>query len=138
MMKQCQKINLKKQQLNRNATANCVNLIRTSTISRWTCHIIMGIFFLYLNYIYESRIKSFKQLLYVHFNHNQHTCTCTVLVLIKLTNFSVSVRFHCSCDDLIFLSLFHHVLRCLRTLNIVWSLMRRRVTLFNLLKTSTV
>ena len=32
MMKQCQKIHLQKPQRNRNATANFVNLIRTSTV----------------------------------------------------------------------------------------------------------
>ena len=33
MMKKCQKINLQEPQRNRNATANFVNLIRTSTVS---------------------------------------------------------------------------------------------------------
>ena len=51
----------------------------------------------------------------------------TVLVLIKLTKFSVSVRFRCGWGNLIFLSLFHHFMRYLRTLYIVWSLVRRRV-----------
>ena len=55
---------------------------------------------------------------------------CTVLVLIKLTIFSVSVRFRCSCSNLIVCLYFiiHHFLRYLRTLYIVWSLVRRRVT----------
>ena len=34
MMKLCKKINLQEPQRNRNATANFVNLIRTSTVSR--------------------------------------------------------------------------------------------------------
>jgi len=33
MMKKCKKINLKEPQRNRNATANFVNLIRTSTVA---------------------------------------------------------------------------------------------------------
>ena len=38
MMKQCQKINLQDPQRNRNATANCVNLIRISTVrTGYTC-----------------------------------------------------------------------------------------------------
>jgi len=57
----------------------------------------------------------------------------TVLVLIKLTKFAVALRFRCGCGNLIF-CLFYHVLRYLRTLYIVWSLGRRRVTELNSLK----
>ena len=52
----------------------------------------------------------------------------TVLVIIKLTNFSVPVRFRCGCSKLNLCLLFHHFLRYLRTLYIVWSLVKRRIT----------
>ena len=43
----------------------------------------------------------------------------TVLVIIKLKKFAVPVRLRCGSSELIFLSLFHHVLRYLRTLYIL-------------------
>ena len=52
----------------------------------------------------------------------------TVLVLIKLTKFAVAVRLRCGSCKLIFFTLFHHFLLNLRTLYIVWRLVRRRVT----------
>jgi len=54
--------------------------------------------------------------------------TSTVLVLIKLTNFAVALRLRYGSCNLIFFTLFHHYLLNLRTLYIVWSLVRRRVT----------
>ena len=48
----------------------------------------------------------------------------TVLVLIKLTKFAVALQILL----IDFLTLFHHLLLNLRTLYIVWNLVRRRVT----------
>ena len=47
----------------------------------------------------------------------------TVLVIIKLTKFPVPLQF----QWIEMLSLYHNVLRYLRTLNKVWSLVRRRL-----------
>ena len=47
------------------------------------------------------------------------------------------IRFRCGCTPVTvnwFLSLFHHLLQYLRTLYIVWSLVRRRVTFLNISK----
>ena len=52
----------------------------------------------------------------------------TVLVLIKLTNFAVALRLRCGSCKKIFFTLYHHFSLNLRTLYIVWSLVRRRVT----------
>ena len=52
----------------------------------------------------------------------------TVLRIIKLKLFPVQVRFRSGSGYLKITSLFHHVLRYLRTLYIVKSLVRRRVT----------
>ena len=52
----------------------------------------------------------------------------TVLVLIKLTKYAVALWLRCGSCKLIFFTLFHHVSLNLRTLNIVWSLVRRRVS----------
>ena len=49
----------------------------------------------------------------------------TVLVIIKLTKFAVALRLRCGSFKLIF---WHYILLHLRTLYIVWSLVRRRVT----------
>ena len=54
--------------------------------------------------------------------------SATVLVIIKLTKFAVAVRFRCGCSSFTFCLYFIIVLRCLRTLYIVRSLVRRRVT----------
>ena len=54
--------------------------------------------------------------------------TGTVLRIIKLNLFSVPVRWHAGSGKFINSSLFHHILRYLRALCIVWNLVRRRVT----------
>ena len=56
-----------------------------------------------------------------------HYVVHTVLVIIKLTKFAVRCGF-IAVPVLEILSLFHHDLRYLRTLYIVWSLVRRRAT----------
>ena len=58
--------------------------------------------------------------------HAYWTNMHTVLVLTKFTKFAVALRFG-SCK-LIFFTLFHHSSLNLRTVYIVWSLVRRRVT----------
>ena len=52
---------------------------------------------------------------------------CTVMRIIKLKIFPVPVRLHSGYGKLIFV-IFHHFLQYLRTLYIVWSLVRRQVT----------
>ena len=93
--------------------------------------------------------KSLQMILYLHVHCQNHfyisetmtvigivsfpvailkrTCIITVMRIIKLNKFPVPVRLHSGSGKLI-LSLFYHVLRYLRTLYIVWSLVRRRVT----------
>ena len=58
MKKKCQKINLQEPQRNRNATANFVNLIRTSTVPA----------FLQIRYVNELPylIKSYVHVYYHH------------------------------------------------------------------------
>ena len=58
----------------------------------------------------------------------RYTCTCTVLALIKLTKFAVALRLRCGSCKLIFFTLFCLFSLNLRTLYIVWRLVRRRVT----------
>ena len=59
-----------------------------------------------------------------HFEQCQFWPICTVLSIIKMTSFLVIFRFWL----FDFFLLFHHVLRYLRTLYIVWSLVRQQVT----------
>ena len=58
----------------------------------------------------------------------RHKPMLTVLVIIKLTKIAVVLRLRCGSCKLIFWTLFHHFALNLRTLYIVWSLVRCRVT----------
>ena len=56
MMKLCQKINLQEPQRNRNATANYVNLIMTSTVTRLLIKKVLEILSLSYGLLYTSNL----------------------------------------------------------------------------------
>ena len=58
------------------------------------------------------------------YDSHMYKVPSTVLFFFKLTKIPVPLRLQVN----LFVLLFHHILRCSRTLNIVWSLVRRRVT----------
>ena len=122
-------------QRNRTATAHFVNLIMTSTVDgRTSLERSVVIIIVKVWAMQEirrtkhtaTRISPWKRTVFIG--------TCTVLILIKLTKFAVALRLRCGSCKKFFFTLFHHFSLTLKTLYIVWSLVRRRVTLLNIAK----